>query len=171
VDNPVARDNVAKLARSLNLPVDIATQGEDFVLTITKEGALMEPAARPERAAVALAERSGRGAVVLVLSDAIGRPAEELGHVLTKSFFYSLTESTPAPAAVIFMNGGVRLTTEGSEVLASLKTLEKQGVELLSCGTCLDYLKLKEKLAVGSVSNMFTIVERLLGADKVITIA
>ncbi|HHV57415.1 MAG TPA: sulfurtransferase-like selenium metabolism protein YedF [Firmicutes bacterium] len=171
VDNPVARDNVAKLARSLNLPVAVAVEGNNFVLTITKEGALVEPAPGPETAAVAQAERSGRGTVVLVLSDAVGRPAEELGHILTKSFFYTLTESTPAPAAVILMNGGVRLSTEGSEVLASLKTLEKQGVEILSCGTCLDYLKLKDKLAVGNISNMFTIVEKLLGAEKVVTIS
>ncbi|MDK2856432.1 MAG: hypothetical protein PWQ86_1645 [Bacillota bacterium] len=171
VDNAVARDNVLKLARSLNLPVDVVTEGHNFILTITKEGARLDSAPEAETAPVAVAERSGRGTVILVLTDAIGRPVEELGRVLTKSFFYALTESTPAPAAVIFLNGGVRLTTAGSEVISSLKTLEKQGVEILSCGTCLDYLNLKDKLEVGSVSNMFTIVEKLLTAEKVITIS
>ena len=171
VDSPMARDNIVKLAQSLNLPVNVATEGADFILSIIKEGgvALAEPETCSEVAV--LPERSGNNVVVLALSDKIGRPAEELGEALTKSFFYALTECSPAPRTIIFMNGGVNLTCTGSDVLPSLKTLVHQGVEILSCGTCLDYLQLKDKLEVGTVSNMFSIIEKLMAADKVVTIA
>lgn len=171
VDNPVARDNIVKLAQSLNLPVDVAAEGDNFILSIIKEGgvALAEPETSSKVAV--LPERSGDNVVVLVLSDKVGRPADELGEALTKSFFYALTECSPIPRTIIFMNGGVNLSCTGSDVLPSLKTLAHQGVEILSCGTCLDYLQLKDKLEVGAVSNMFSIIEKLMAADKVITIA
>jgi selenium metabolism protein YedF len=170
-DSPVARDNIVKLAQSLNLSVDVATDGTDFILSIIKEGgvALAEPEEQTE--ATVLPERSGDNVVVLVLSDKIGHPAMELGEALTKSFFYALTECSPIPRSIIFMNGGVELACSGSDILASLKTLVHQGVQILSCGTCLDYFGLKDKLMVGQVSNMFSIIEQLMAADKVITIA
>ncbi|MGI6603810.1 MAG: sulfurtransferase-like selenium metabolism protein YedF [bacterium] len=171
VDNAVARDNVTKLAASLNLPVDIVAAGNDFILTITKEGALVEARAAESTAPVASPERLDKGPVILILSDSIGRPAEELGQVLMRSFFYTLTESTPAPECIILMNGGVRLACSGADTLPSLKTLEKQGVEILACGTCLDYLGLKDSLEAGTVSNMYTIVERILAAPKTITVS
>jgi len=87
-----------------------------------------------------------------------------------KGFFYALSESYNLPQAVIFMNSGVKLTVEGTEVLESLSVLESKGVEILSCGTCLDYFNLKDKLVKGGVTNMYTIVERLNEAKKVITI-
>ena len=67
-----------------------------------------------------------------------------------------------------FYNGGATITTEGSPSLDDLKNMEAQGVEILTCGTCLDYYNLKDKLAVGSVTNMYTIVEKLANADKII---
>lgn len=171
VDNPVARDNVIKLAQSLSLPVDVVAEGTDFILSIFKGGgvAVAEPETSME--AAVLPERSGKNTVVLVMGDKMGHPEEELGEVLTKSFFYALTECSPIPRTIIFLNGGVRLTCAESEVLPSLRTLQHQGVEILSCGTCLDYLELKDKLEVGSISNMFSIIEKLMAADKVITIA
>ena len=69
---------------------------------------------------------------------------------------------------MLFYNGGAKLTTEGSASLEDLKKLEAQGVEILTCGTCLDYYGLTEKLQVGGVTNMYTIVEKLAGAGKVI---
>lgn len=170
VDNTVARDNIMKLAQGLSLPVDVVADGTDFILSIMKGGgvAVAEPETGSEVAV--LPERSGKNVVILFQADTIGRPEQELGDVLAKSFLYALTECTPTPRTLIFLNGGVRLTCTGSEALPSLKTLEVQGVEILSCGTCLDYLELKGELEVGTVSNMFSIIEKLMAADKVITV-
>ena len=85
-----------------------------------------------------------------------------------KGFLFALTQLRPLPDTVIFYNGGAALTTEGSASLEDLRTLEAQGVEIMTCGTCLNYYGLTERLAVGSVSNMYTIAETLAGAGKVI---
>ena len=80
----------------------------------------------------------------------------------------TLLDLKPIPSRLIFINSGVRLTTEGSEVLESLKALSEKGVEILSCGTCLDFYHLKEKLKVRVVSNMFDIAQSLMEADRLI---
>jgi len=85
-----------------------------------------------------------------------------------RSFMKTLLDLKPIPSRLIFINSGVRLTTEGSEVLESLKALSEKGVEILSCGTCLDFYHLKEMLKVGVVSNMFDIAQSLMEADRLI---
>ena len=85
-----------------------------------------------------------------------------------KGFLFAVGQLPQLPGTMLFYNGGARLTTEGSDSLEDLKKLEAQGVEILTCGTCLNYYGLTEKLAVGGVTNMYTIVEKLAGAGKVI---
>jgi len=87
-----------------------------------------------------------------------------------KAFLNTLWDYQPRPAKLLFINSGVMLTTEGSEVLEALKLLEKEGVKIFSCGTCLDYYGVKEKLRVGKVTNMYEIVDALLTAGKVVNI-
>ena len=111
---------------------------------------------------------SGGNTVVAIASDHMGHGNEELGKILMKSFIFALTQLEELPKTILFYNGGATLTTEGSQSLEDLKTLEAQGVEILTCGTCLDYYGIKDKLAVGTVSNMYTIVEKLNNADKII---
>lgn len=106
--------------------------------------------------------------VVAVSSDRMGSGNDELGKVLIKGFIFAVTQLDELPKTMLFYNGGATLTTEGSDSLEDLKSLEAQGVEILTCGTCLDYYGLKDKLAVGSVTNMYSIVETLAGADKII---
>ena len=103
-----------------------------------------------------------------VTGAAMGQGSDELGTMLMKSFLFALTQLPEPPATVLFYNGGAHLTTEGSPCLEDLKTLEAQGTEILTCGTCLNYYGLTEKLAVGGVTNMYTIVEKLAGAGRVI---
>ncbi|MBC7343131.1 MAG: sulfurtransferase-like selenium metabolism protein YedF, partial [Clostridia bacterium] len=93
-----------------------------------------------------------------------------LGQVLMRSFFYTLREAEVVPGSIIFINSGVKLACEGSPVLSDLMALEKRGVRILSCGTCLDYFQLKEKLCVGSISNMYSIVEAMMTSDRLITL-
>jgi selenium metabolism protein YedF len=100
----------------------------------------------------------------------MGEGAVELGKILIKSYIYALAEVQPHPKAVILLNSGVRLAVEGSDSVVHLKALEANGVEILSCGTCLDFYNLKEKLVTGEISNMYTIVEKLNSAANTITI-
>jgi selenium metabolism protein YedF len=108
--------------------------------------------------------------VVLITSDKFGTGDARLGEILMKSFLNTLWDSEPKPRQIIFMNSGVRLTTEGSEVLDALDLLAGAGVQILSCGTCLDYYKLREKLRVGQATKMPDTVHSLLTADRIIKI-
>lgn len=105
---------------------------------------------------------------ILFASDKIGRGNEELGEILTRAIIYSFIEVEPKPKTIIFMNSGVKLVTQSSEVLEDLKKLVELGVEILVCGTCLDFFGLKDKIAVGEISNAYTIAETLLGTGKVV---
>ena len=108
---------------------------------------------------------------VLVLTDSIGRNDDELGRVLMKNFLYALARNAEKPAAVVLMNEGVRLACEGSDSLDDLRLMVESGVAVKACGTCLDYLKLMDLLAVGEVGTMPASVEALLGEDEIVTIA
>ena len=100
----------------------------------------------------------------------LGQGDDQLGAILMKSFFVSLQELQPAPRAILLLNGGVHLAVEGSPVLAGLQELSRRGVNVLVCGTCLDFFQLKDKLAVGSVTNMYSILTELTGASRAITL-
>ena len=106
--------------------------------------------------------------VVAVTASVMGTGNDELGAVLIKGFLYALTQMDELPSSILFYNGGAALTCEGSASIEDLKSLEAQGVEILTCGTCLNYYKLSEKLAVGGVTNMYEITERLTQADLVV---
>ena len=93
---------------------------------------------------------------------------DELGGALMKAFVFALSPQEPLPATILCYNGGVKLTCEGSESLEDLKSMAARGVEIMSCGTCLNFYDLKEKLAVGEVTNMYVIVEKMSGADRVV---
>ena len=158
VDNPGSRDNVERFAQSQGAMVDMKEKGNDFYLRIQKKGAY-EMAATVKKA---------EKVVVYINSNLLGVGEEALGTILMRSFLKTLLDLRPIPSKLIFINSGVRLTTEGSEVLESLKAISERGVEILSCGTCLDFYGLKEKLKVGVVSNMYEIAQSLLEADRLI---
>lgn len=106
--------------------------------------------------------------VVLIANDEIGTGSSELGKILMRSFLKTLKEVEPVPQRMIFLNAGVRLVAEGSDLLDDLAALRGMGIDLAACGTCLDYFHLKERVKVGRVSNMTEIASALLGADKVV---
>ncbi|MCT4633375.1 MAG: sulfurtransferase-like selenium metabolism protein YedF [Firmicutes bacterium] len=160
VDNETAKENVSKLAKSMNCNINIRESEGDYYIDIFKG----EKASEEQ-----LNEKSSiQDLVIFVGSDKMGVGSDELGEVLIKGYFYALTECEPYPKSILFVNSGVNLTIEGSPTLENLRKLESLGVEILSCGTCLDYYNIKDKLAVGGVSNMYTIVETMNNAKKVI---
>ena len=123
------------------------------------KGALAAPSTT---APPAVSAESAAGATVFLSSSSIGRGDDELGALLMRGFTYALAEAEVPPARVILMNSGVRLAIEGSECLPNLRTLAESGIDVLACGTCLEYYGLKDKLAVGRVSNMYEIAGLLL---------
>ncbi|MGB3365899.1 MAG: sulfurtransferase-like selenium metabolism protein YedF [Acidaminobacteraceae bacterium] len=163
VDNKTAKENISKLATSLNCNFTVEEIGADFYIEIYK-GEILSKEIMPEK------KPSIHEIVIVVGKDKLGDGNDELGEVLMNGYFYTLTEVQPYPKAILFLNSGVNLTIEGSKVLEHLRILESLGVEILSCGTCLDYYMAKDKLAVGGVSNMFTIVEHMNKAKNTIRI-
>ena len=106
--------------------------------------------------------------MVCITGETMGRGDEALGAILMKGFVNTIKEIEPLPRRIVFYNGGVKLAIEGSPVLPALKELESRGVELLICGTCADFYTVKEKVAVGRISNMYDILGALTGASKVV---
>ena len=106
--------------------------------------------------------------VVLIASDRLGEGDEELGRKLMKGFIKVVPELDQKPECMIFINGGAHFVAEGSEVLEVLQSLEKSGVQILTCGTCLDHFQIKDKVAVGNISNMLEIASTLASADRVV---
>lgn len=114
---------------------------------------------------------SGTSPVVIVIaSDQVGSGSEELGRVLTRSFIKTIKEAQPRPWRLVFLNAGIHLGLDESPVLEDLHSMERSGVDLLFCGTCLDYFHKKEHLRVGRVSNMGEIVECLMSAGRVVRV-
>ena len=108
--------------------------------------------------------------VVFMGKDHVGEGAQELGSNLAKMFFYTLSQEEDLPASILFMNGGVNLPTKDEQVIEHLKVLRDKGVEILVCGTCLDYYGLKDELKIGEISNMYEIAGRMFRASKVVTV-
>lgn len=106
--------------------------------------------------------------VFLIASDRLGDGPDELGRLLLKNFIHTLLETGDLPSRMLFLNSGVRLTTEGSDLLEALSKLSDMGVEILSCGLCLDFFGIKDKLLAGGTTNMLTTVETLLASERVI---
>lgn len=179
VDNETAVKNVTKMARSSGAEAESEQLGDKqyrVLITVGEDAAeklksAKSPAVQPQgqtQQEAAAGCRTCVGTVVAVGSDRMGEGSEELGHILIKSFIFALTQLDDLPDKILFYNGGAKLTVEGSESLEDLKTLEEQGVEIMTCGTCLDYYGIKDKLAIGGVTNMYSIVETLQSAMSVI---
>ena len=169
VDNEIAVQNLTKLGKSLGYPVVSEKLGEKeykVQMEVTIEGE--EPAEEASEEALTCIPDSRRNTVVVISSPRMGEGNDELGAVLMKGFLYALTQLDELPETILFYNGGATLTCEGSASLEDLKSLEAQGVEILTCGTCLNYYEMSDKLRVGEVTNMYTIAEKTAGAGKLV---
>lgn len=159
VDNEASRENLLKFAAYARCAVERmeATGAETRV--ILKPGD--SPAPLPEPKEDFTCEPASRP-VVLIASDGIGRGDDDLARLLMRGFLYTLAASDDPPRRIILMNGGVKLAVEGSDSLENLRRLAERGVEVLACGTCLEFFKLTDRLAVGSITNMYEIAEHLM---------
>jgi selenium metabolism protein YedF len=157
LDDGAPRENVKRFAQGRGYQVQEEPLEGAFAFTITGG----------QKPAAAVSGRAG-AVVMLIGSDRLGDGPEELGRLLMRNFIMTLLELPELPDRMLFINTGVLLTAGGSEVIEALEALGNRGVEVLSCGICLDFFKKKELLAAGGVTNMFTIGESLLQAGSVV---
>lgn len=168
VDNEIAVQNLGKMAKQKGYGFASEKLGAaEFKVTMTV-GESAEQQNVDDIPEVCAVPGHKKNVVVAINSAKMGVGHDELGGVLIKGFIFALTQMDELPSAILFYNGGATLTTEGSTSLEDLKNLEAQGVEILTCGTCLNYYGLGDKLRVGEVTNMYSIVEKLTGADLVV---
>lgn len=164
VDNKTAMHNLENLGKSLKVETASEERGDaEFAVVFTK-GAQVADAVCEECQPLVPAGTK----VVVLSSEFMGSGDDELGATLMKAFVFALTQQDELPTAILAYNGGVHLTVEGSPVLDDLKKLAEAGVEIFSCGTCLNHFGIADKLAVGEVTNMYVIVQKQLEAGVVV---
>ena len=161
VDNATSSNNVERFARSQGCSVEVEERGQDFSVRIRKGKRVAETSASQEK-------EKAKKVVVYINSHLMGNGDEALGSFLMKAFLKTLLDLETQPNRLILLNSGVQLAAQGSKVLDSLKALSEKGVEIVACGSCLEFYGLKEKLEVGAVSNMFDIIQSMMEADRVI---
>lgn len=183
VDNEIAVQNLTKMAKQKQYACRSEKLSEEeyrVVITVTKGGqedggktdapaavTFPAPSETPD-ADACIPDGRKKKKIVVIRSGKMGEGNDELGAVLMKGFIYALTELEELPETILLYNGGAPLSCEDSDSLEDLKTLEAQGVEIMTCGTCLNYYGLTDKLAVGTVTNMYAIAEKMSEADTII---
>lgn len=156
VDNQTSKENVEKMAKEMGHTFETKEEGNVFVITITKSGEKQEKSSEEENI------------VISIGSDKMGEGEDELGKILIKGFIYALTEAETLPKTVLLYNKGVLLASTFEDTVKDLKVLEERGVEILSCGTCANFYHVQDQIKVGTLTNMYTILERQMKAAKVI---
>lgn len=165
LDNATAVENVTRFLTDNAVTVESSSQGTQTSLRFLAPSAALS---RPDTAAYCGPAPLARPHVIAIKSDTMGHGDEQLGSILIKALVNTIENVTPLPSAIVFYNRGVFLAIEGSGVLDALTELSGKGVRILACGTCLDFYKVKDKLRVGIVSNMYDILETLSAAGHVI---
>jgi len=172
VDNTTAVENLKRMSAEKGCDIAVKDNGDGtWTLTVTPKDAdtFASIDAEQEGAAYCAAPTAGP-TVIAVGTDEMGQGDPELGHILIKGYLYAVRQMDDLPKTILFFNGGAKLTVEGSASLEDLQDLAARGVQILTCGTCLDFYGIKDKLAVGEVTNMYVIADTMRAAGKVIRI-
>lgn len=170
VDNETARENVLKFGNKLQFDSKVEEKSDGVYIYLYKEELSNCEAATENAVNDSLNKIKQDNKGFVIGSDKLGKGSDDLGKILMKGFLYTLSETKPYPNFLIFLNSGVKLTASGSESLDDLKKMERAGVKIVSCGTCLDFFEIKDKLEVGNVSNMYDIVETIAESDNAVMI-
>jgi selenium metabolism protein YedF len=174
VDNPIAVENIRRLAEKTACGFSVADKGEGTLeIALTRKGMTdvrpVDSEAIAEELSCTSAPEKGLGPFVVVLSDNhMGRGDDVLGDVLIRSFIHTLLQLNPPPDTIICYNAGVKLAAKDSAVLDDLRQLAQAGVDILVCGTCVNYFALGKEIAVGHISNMYDIAETMAGASRLL---
>jgi selenium metabolism protein YedF len=169
VDNDVSRENVTRFARNLGCAVEVRDYGDQFEITINRRGELSLAVKDLTASRIPQAQPLEAKNVVYVGNNCMGKGDDHLGAKLMRGFLRTWLDVSPKPWRMIFINSGVNLTTADDEAVEAIALLEEKGVEILSCGACLQHYGLEGKLRVGKVTNMYEVIESLNSAHKVIS--
>lgn len=162
VDNLTAKENVTRLASSKNLSSSFEAKPFGFEIRIKIDGDVVVASKKEEVKA--------EGPIYVIKSDKLGEGEDELGKILMNGFLFTLTQTEPAPTRVVLLNSAVYLSTQVEEAVRHLKALKEKGTQIYSCGTCLNFYGLAEKLQVGEIGNMYDVVESISGETPAITL-
>lgn len=162
VDNEIAVQNLQRFAESANCQFEVKKQDDHFVIALDKPEEILR--ADEEQRTTAPLDK----VLVVLSSETMGSGDDALGRILMKSFVFALTQLDTLPDAILLYNTGARLSVQGADTLQDLIALEKAGVRILTCGTCLNHFGTTENLGVGKVTNMYSIVEEMQGATRIL---
>jgi len=168
VDNEASKNNVTRFARSQGHAATSSERpGGCFAVTVTAAAQPTEQAFDPSdfRCDVPATLKM----IYVIASDSMGRGSEELGWALLQTYIQTIKDVSPLPEKILFYNSGVKLVTTVSGALDALRELQSQGVEILACGTCLDFFNLKSAIQIGQISNMYDIMNSMACADKIVS--
>lgn len=166
VDNEIAVQNLTRFAEHKGFDVSAKKKSDkEYAVVMQILGEAKELA---QEEIVCAVDSRRKGMLVVLSANEMGSGDAKLGTALMKAFVFALTKQDQLPDTILCYNTGAYLTCEGADTLEDLKLLESEGVTILTCGTCLDFYGLKEKLAVGGVTNMYDIVERMEQAAQII---
>ncbi len=166
LDNETTKSNVEHFLRDHKMELRTTQQGKEFIIHVNKTGSIQENVSVEEFCAIDSPRLNNY--VITVKRNVMGNGSDELGQMLLKAAINTIPDIDKKPEKMIFFNSGIELTLNNSPVLESLKKIENMGIEILVCGTCLDYFNKKSELAVGRVSNMYDILDAMTKTDKVV---
>jgi selenium metabolism protein YedF len=167
-DNKTSFDNLSRFLKDNKADIKSTESGGVWTLTVTKSSTeLVHPNAE-EYCASSIPHFQQGNYIVVISSDKMGEGDDELGHLLMVNYIKALKDLDKLPGKIVFYNNGVKLATKSSPAIENLRDLEKMGVELMLCSTCINYYCLDTVVGVGVVSNMYSIAEAMATSDKVI---
>ncbi len=169
VDNQTSAENLKKLAQSMGYNSKCTEKEKGIFEVLFTKGENQENIQDTDEDKLKI-QPTNDTLTIVITSNLLGTGADELGATLMKSYIYALTETDKKPSSLIFINSGVFFTVKDSPVLTCLEELASSGTEILSCGACLNFYNLTESLAVGSVTNMYAIAEKMNNSSNTIKI-
>ena len=171
VDNEIAVQNLQKFAKQKGFSATGEKKAEkefEVTINVVSDGAVQAVAEETEEEIVCAVDSRKNGMVVVLSANVMGTGDEKLGTNLMKAFVFAVTKQDQLPETIVCYTTGAYLTCEGADTLEDMKALEAEGVNILTCGTCLDFYGIKDKLAVGTVTNMYEIVEVMEKAKNIV---
>ncbi len=170
VDNEASQNNVARFGRNQGHQVSCSREGENlFAVTIVASGNGSAEGFDPDAYQCELSTASQGNMIYVISSDSMGRGSDELGWALLQTYVQTIKDVQPLPSKIVLYNAGVKLVTNESGALDALRELQARGIEILACGTCLDFYQLKSAIQVGQISNMHEIMTTMAEADKIVS--
>ncbi len=160
IDNKISKENIEKFSKEMGFSFTTREENGIFFIQINKT--------INEALSNSSTSNDENNTIIVIASDKMGDGETALGETLMKGFIYTLTEMEILPKAILFYNKGVFLTASNETTIKDLRILEERGVEILSCGACLNFYHLENNIAVGSITNMYNIIDKQMKANKVI---